>query len=798
MLRRRPARCLARLLRGWPGGLTAWLNPQRSLRARFALVLGGSGLVFALLLALVVDRYQRAQLVDSLGQAMRREALLQSRSLNLALQDRLQQLRQTAAQPLLASGLMEPGDVRLLLEALRAQQPELAWLATTDAKGQVQVATNTLLLGEALGAEAWFAPAIKGPHIGLRRPAGRLANHLGLGPDGQATGLIDLATPLIDFEGRSRGVLVARLRADWLDSLHQAMLAPGRSLPGSDSLVLDRDGRVLVGPAAWRDQRLHLPGLAALQAGAAPGLLRWGADGEFVTAAGADDDTSSGAVAGLSVVLRQPAALAFQAADVLRQRLLWLGAGAAALFLLISLWLAQRIARPVQALSLAARRVGLGEAPDFQPRRAGLAARRNDELAELGRSLQAVHLALAQRLAAQQQATQRFETLFQGAPVAICLIHQRRLLMANAACLQLYGATAVSQLLGKTAPELFHPDDLPQLHARNTALQAWQPNGPAPLPLEHRILRLDGQVRLVTSTAVPLSQGPWQGLQVVLHDVTEQRRDQALLRQREAQLAQNSEALRSLNADLEQRVAERTTALRAANAALDSFAYAVSHDLRAPLRAVNGFSQALLEDAGPQLDSAALGHLDQIIQASQRMAGLIDGLLQLSRTSRGVLQADTVDLSALAARAVADLQQAEPQRVVQVHIEPGLQTTGDRRMLDAALHNLIGNAWKYTGRCASPRITVTARQIDGERWYCVHDNGAGFDMAHAGRLFEAFARLHRQDEFPGMGIGLATVQRIIHRHGGQITAQATPGQGACFQFTLPARPPADATEPATP
>ena len=180
------------------------------------------------------------------------------------------------------------------------------------------------------------------------------------------------------------------------------------------------------------------------------------------------------------------------------------------------------------------------------------------------------------------------------------------------------------------------------------------------------------------------------------------------------------------------------------------------------------------------------------------MAGLIDGLLQLARTSRGVLQADTVDLSALAARAVADLQQAEPQRQVQVHIQPGLQATGDRRMLDAALHNLIGNAWKYTGRCATPKITVTARQIDGERWYCVHDNGVGFDMAHAGRLFEAFARLHHQDEFPGIGIGLATVQRIIHRHGGRITAQATPGQGACFQFTLPTTVATDLNQPAAP
>jgi signal transduction histidine kinase len=207
----------------------------------------------------------------------------------------------------------------------------------------------------------------------------------------------------------------------------------------------------------------------------------------------------------------------------------------------------------------------------------------------------------------------------------------------------------------------------------------------------------------------------------------------------------------------------------------------------------------LIEDHGPQLDAQARLYLDQITLASRQMGELIDGLLVLSRSTRGLLQHDDVDISALAERTVQQHRRQDPQRAVDVVIQPGLHARADRRMIDAVLQNLIGNAWKYTGRCSAPRIEVALREIEGERWFSVTDNGAGFDMAHAGRLFKAFARLHRQDEFPGIGIGLATVQRIIHRHGGRIVAEGTPGQGASFRFTLPERPeqPDDMETPAT-
>ena len=260
------------------------------------------------------------------------------------------------------------------------------------------------------------------------------------------------------------------------------------------------------------------------------------------------------------------------------------------------------------------------------------------------------------------------------------------------------------------------------------------------------------------------------GSVVAGRDITEQKQAEA--------------EIHRLNTDLERRVAERTTELTAANRELDSFAYAVSHDLRAPLRAMSGFAQALREDYGAALQGDARVYLEQIDLASRKMGELIDGLLVLSRSTRGEMRHDAVDLSALAENLLAELARDEPTRQVALEVEAGLAARGDARMLEALLRNLLGNAWKYSSRSNAPRIRVYSEDHDGQRRYCVADNGAGFDMAHANRLFQPFQRLHRQDEFPGIGIGLATVQRIVHRHGGNIEARGEPGKGATFCFSI--------------
>jgi signal transduction histidine kinase len=225
--------------------------------------------------------------------------------------------------------------------------------------------------------------------------------------------------------------------------------------------------------------------------------------------------------------------------------------------------------------------------------------------------------------------------------------------------------------------------------------------------------------------------------------------------------------------------------LRAANNELDSFAYAVSHDLRAPLRAMNGFSQALAEDFADRLDDDGKSYLAEIGLATRHMGELIDGLLVLSRATRGELQRDQVDLSAMAERIRDDLAKSEPDRSVRWAIEPGISVWGDRRMIDIVMRNLLTNAWTYTGRTAQAAIRVFVQPTSSGQRVCVTDNGAGFDQRHAGKLFTPFQRLHRQDEFAGLGVGLSTVGRIIERHGGNITGDGVVGQGATFSFLLP-------------
>ncbi|MEK6770528.1 MAG: ATP-binding protein, partial [Pseudomonadota bacterium] len=242
---------------------------------------------------------------------------------------------------------------------------------------------------------------------------------------------------------------------------------------------------------------------------------------------------------------------------------------------------------------------------------------------------------------------------------------------------------------------------------------------------------------------------------------------------------------RRMKAELERQVAERTTELNAANKELEAFSYSVSHDLRAPLRTIDGFSQAVLEDYAGRLDDQGRDYLNRVRTATQHMGQLIDDLIKLARVARAEIKREAVDLSALAGEVLAELQKREPGRRVECHIEPGLAAEGDARLLRVVLDNLLGNAWKFTGRQPRARIEFGAlRDADGAPGFFVRDNGAGFDMTYADKLFGAFQRLHTLSEFPGTGVGLATVQRIVHRHGGRVRAEGALGKGATFYFTL--------------
>jgi len=235
----------------------------------------------------------------------------------------------------------------------------------------------------------------------------------------------------------------------------------------------------------------------------------------------------------------------------------------------------------------------------------------------------------------------------------------------------------------------------------------------------------------------------------------------------------------------EREIQRRTAELQVANEELEAFSYSVSHDLRAPLRAIDGFSQALLEDFSSQLNETGRNYLDRVRAATQRMGHLIDDMLALSRITRSEMRHQTVNLSAMATEILTELQRSEPDRKVAWHVQSGLEVEGDVRLLHIALENLLGNAWKYTSRQAQPRIEFGEIRNNEGKEYFVRDNGAGFDMAYAGKLFGAFQRLHPSTDFPGTGVGLATVQRIIHRHGGSVRGEGSPGEGATFYFTIP-------------
>jgi light-regulated signal transduction histidine kinase (bacteriophytochrome) len=257
--------------------------------------------------------------------------------------------------------------------------------------------------------------------------------------------------------------------------------------------------------------------------------------------------------------------------------------------------------------------------------------------------------------------------------------------------------------------------------------------------------------------------------------------------------------IKKLNAELEKRVHDRTAELEkayvaittrsneleAANKELEAFCYSVSHDLRAPVRTIGGFTKVLIEGYGDQLDKSGKDYLERTGRAVERMAELIDDLLELSRISRSKLVCTDVDLTALATDVTNELKATAPERPITINLQQGLVAHGDAGLLRVLMANLLGNSWKFTRKHEAPRIDFGKEQSRGATVFYVRDNGAGFDMKYANKLFGAFERLHSPGEYEGHGIGLATVQRIVHRHGGHAWGEGRPGEGAIFYFTLP-------------
>jgi PAS domain S-box-containing protein len=364
-----------------------------------------------------------------------------------------------------------------------------------------------------------------------------------------------------------------------------------------------------------------------------------------------------------------------------------------------------------------------------------------------------------------RESEERYRSLFEQSVVGLGIFTpDGRVFAANAALERLTGFTETElKALGTRA--FFHrPQDRP-------ALLAELKNKSQLKNFETTLRRKDGATFDASLNVAQIHLGNDSFLQVSCQDISERK--------------QAEDEIYKLNAELDQRVQLRTTELNAANKELESFAYAVSHDLRAPLRGIDGWSQALLEDYQEKLDEQGKEYLHTVRSEAQRMGRLIDALLSLSRINRSEMKRQQLDLSEIVHEIATDLQRREPERTVAFHITPKLITIADPDLLLVLLRNLIGNAWKFTSRREHAVISFGVEKQEDEIVYFVQDNGAGFDMQFAAKIFTPFQRLHHQEEFPGTGIGLATVQRIIHRHGGRIWTDGKLDEGAVFYFTLP-------------
>ena len=389
-------------------------------------------------------------------------------------------------------------------------------------------------------------------------------------------------------------------------------------------------------------------------------------------------------------------------------------------------------------------------------------------LKEYGDFLQRHSLVLEQQVQARTADLQRFRTAMDATANAITLVNRTtmRFVDVNTTACNMLGYTREELL--QIGPSHLGAAALEQLGSLYDTLIAG--HGTAEL-LATRLRRKDGsEVQVEIHRHAQRAGADWI-IVGVLRDITEHKQAQ-------------QEILR-LNAELEERVRQRTAQLQAAIGELEAFSYSVSHDLRSPLSAIDGYSNLLGKDLGAGGSERSKHYLSRIRAGVAQMGELIDALLSLAQVSRSRLARDPVDLSAMASAVLDGYCEREPQRPVAITVAPGLRVTGDHRLLQQVMDNLLGNAWKFSSQAAQTRITFgCSRGSAGEAIYTVQDNGAGFDMAYADRLFGAFQRLHTTAEFAGTGIGLATVHRIISRHGGRIWAESVPGAGASFHFTL--------------
>lgn len=399
-----------------------------------------------------------------------------------------------------------------------------------------------------------------------------------------------------------------------------------------------------------------------------------------------------------------------------------------------------------------------------------------EKIADLAAKNKLLNEEVQQRILAQQalkESEEKYRSLFEKSVSPMLLARGVQIIDGNAAALRMLGLDSIEELQQLTvlaiSPETQPGGENTRELIDKMITRLKKQGGSAYTEWYHK--RKNGETFpvAISLTVIGIDEGE-PVTHVIWQDISDRK--------------QAEDELAKYRQHLEELVGERTNELTAVNKELEAFSFSVSHDLRAPLRSIDGFSQALLEDYAAKLNNDGKDYLQRIRAAAQKMGELIDALLELSRVTRRELKKQTVDLTTLAQDVLTELQQSEPQRTVECVVQTDMHARGDKHLLHIVLTNLLDNAWKYTGKQSQARIEFNCKSVDGETVYFVRDNGVGFDMAYADKLFGAFQRMHRSDEFPGTGVGLATVSRIINKHGGRIWAESEPNQGATFFFTL--------------
>jgi PAS domain S-box-containing protein len=601
-----------------------------------------------------------------------------------------------------------------------------------------------------VGARKYFRDALARPGLAIGEPARSYRN---------ALWTVGFARSVRDAGGQVRAVVSITLR---LERMHEIL--DSRGLPaGSVIFLLSDQGIVLarsVDQEHWIGRDVSTYPTARRIQGNKEGV-------ETITTA-AEVERFTGYAAARTVpwfaVVASPTDAAFAAIRAEERFMLALFAGALG-FALVAGWLAARgLVQPIRRITADALAFGGGD----MTRRSQVDA--PAEMGVLARTFNRLAADVAARTASLAASEARYRAMFESNPQPMWVLDQEtlRFLAVNDAALAQYGYSREEFLAMPSS--LLRPPEEEQRFLAHLARRA--PGVGREASWRHR--RKDGSLLDVEISTHDLLFDGRPALHSLVVDVTERTRMEREIRQ--------------LNLELEERVRARTAQLQSTNRELESFTYSVSHDLRSPLRAIDGFSKLLLDHTAGTLDAEAGGYLERIRAAAQRMGTLITDLLQLSRVSRGALTLTRVDLSAMARQIADELQDGAPERRVEWRIEPGLAAHGDAGLLRSVLDNLLGNAFKYSRKVPAAVIEFgRAAQGGGRTEFYVRDNGAGFDMAYAGKLFVVFQRLHSPAQFEGTGVGLATVQRIIERHGGAVSGEGRLGAGACFRFSLPER-----------